>query len=138
MILNYDTELAQLEERSTFNRVVVGSSPIYGDTNLGIPYFVIIGAAVHFQPKEAFCDLAILTCFDVCLGLCPGLALEPASSIIGRAYRCSSHAMHLHCKEPECNDSAQRSGILIVYFLLVFSTHRHQWCSNYTYTTAHQ
>ena len=25
------TELAQLEERSTFNRVVVGSSPIFGD-----------------------------------------------------------------------------------------------------------
>jgi hypothetical protein len=24
------TELAQLEERSTFNRVVVGSSPIFG------------------------------------------------------------------------------------------------------------
>ena len=26
------TELAQLEERSTFNRVVVGSSPIFGET----------------------------------------------------------------------------------------------------------
>ena len=26
------TELAQLEERSTFNRVVVGSSPIFGES----------------------------------------------------------------------------------------------------------
>ena len=52
------TELAQLEERSAFNRVVVGSSPIFGVFSFAFDHHQVM-KSTH-ESFESMCKLASL------------------------------------------------------------------------------